>query len=83
MEANSGQKNPAFFINLFICIVGTLVILWFAFGVERKDSPAQKIFVSMLQHSGAIIAALAGSMVLILIVSYMGMKRLKDKEKGG
>lgn len=75
MSESPPQKNSRFFvINLLICILGTLVILWFAFGVEKQNSPAQRIFEWMLGHSQAIIVILAGLIVLVLALPFIGKR---------
>ena len=70
------QKPPFYLLNLISCIAGVLLILWFAFGVEKQNSSAQTVFEWMLRHSTLIIITLFGLMVVILIGSYFGMKAL-------
>ena len=77
-----GPQHPPFFmINLVSCVLGVLVILWFAFGVEEQNSRAQMIFEWMLKHSTPIITLMIGLMVFILVWSFWGVKSLKDREK--
>ena len=71
------KNTPLFILNLTLCILGTLLILWFAIGVEQQNSRAQKVFEAMLKHSTSIIVGLIVFMVLLLVGSYFGMKRLK------
>ena len=80
-DIKSSPPNPLFFvINLLLCIIGTLTILWFAFGVEQQHSKAQILFDWMLQRSTFIIIGLVVLMILILAGSYIGMKWLKDSQ---
>lgn len=75
------KKNFLYILNLTLSIAGTLVILWFAFGVEQQNSKAQVLFEWMLKRSTVIIAGLAILMVLLLAGSYVAMKRFKDPQK--
>ena len=75
------KKIFLYILNLTLSIAGTLVILWFAFGVEQQNSKAQVLFEWMLKRSTVIIAGLAILMVLLLAGSYVAMKRVKDPQK--
>ena len=75
------KRNLLYILNLTLSIAGTLVILWFAFGVEQQNSKAQVLFEWMLKRSTVIIAGLAILMVLLLAGSYVAMKRFKDPQK--
>lgn len=77
----SQPNQPFFIINLALCVTGTFVILWFAFGVEQQNSQAQILFEWMLKYSTFIIVSLAAFMALILAGSYFGMKRIKGTQK--
>lgn len=83
MENSPSNRNKTllYILNLTLSIVGTLVILWFAFGVEQKNSRVQIIFEGLLKHSTPIIIGLIGLMVLLLVGSYLGMKSLKKGSK--
>jgi hypothetical protein len=81
MNTTPNPKNsPFFIINSLLCIAGTLVILWFAFGVEQQNSSAQKLFEWMLARSTPIIVGLGALMILILVGSYIGVKKLKGRD---
>ena len=85
MNNTANPPNNSFFnINLLLCILGTQVILWFAFGVEKQNSQAQRLFEWMLARSTAIIVGLVVLMVLVLVGSYLGVRlrqRPVDKKK--
>ena len=72
------EKPPFYFLNLVSCVLGVLIILWFALGVEEQNSRAQTIFEWLLKRSTPIVAGLIGLMILILVGSYVGGKSLKD-----
>lgn len=78
MTSDANSKNSLFFIlNLILCVAGTLVILWFAIGVEQKNSRAQILFEWMLDHSTPIVAGGIMLMVMISVIAYCGIKLLK------
>ena len=80
LEPNPPNR-PFFVINVLLCITGTLIILWFAFGVEQQNSQAQMLFEWMLKRSTLIIVGLVVFMILILVGSYVAMKRFKNLSK--
>ena len=75
------KQTLLYILNLTLSVAGTLVILWFAFGVEEKDSRAQVLFEGMLKHSTPIIIGLVGLMILLLVGSYFGMRSFKKGSK--
>ena len=75
------SKPPFYLLNIVCCTSGVLLILWFAFGVEKQNSSAQVIFEWLLRHSTPIIVAMIALMVLILIGSYFGMKAMKRSQR--
>jgi len=81
MNDSNPKSQPLFILNLVLCVTGTLAILWFAIGVEQKNSRAQIIFEWMLDHSTPIVVGGILLMVLIAVVTYFGVKSLKKKEE--